>query len=231
MSSKQNEMAGLLMKAASSFVGGHPLSIDLTAMAFAVENMSAERFASISIVGNDSNNAGTCGTPATDTGATQTQTNEENAMKQANTSGEFWSKEASACVLRNLVFDVVGSVKTDASSERPDPVKAAVLPAADVPNGSNQVGVVAEGAEPVAAAALPKEATPNIAKVLDSDIVAKAEATPVEGLSKAAGDVAAAAQPQVLTQEACGIKLATETMGYGVEISAAEQAQLDQLFG
>ena len=234
----RNELVGIIKQAASSFVEGHPISMDLKAMVFALENMSADRFASICSKA-DTQNAGQGGTPA-DQGVTVTTETKENAVKKANTSGEFWSKEASERVLRNLMFDVVGSVKTDASSDRPDPVKAAVLPAADVPNGSDQVGVVAEGAAPVPAAALPKEATPSIAKVLDSDIVAKAEATPVEGLSKAASEAPEGAKEDKkpeeevktagLTQVACGIEMASETMGYGVEISAAEKAQLDQLF-
>ncbi len=211
----QQDLATMLKQAASSFKDGHAIGSDLSAMAFALENMSAQRFASICT--EEDEKAGNGGAPAI-TGATETTVKKESAVKKANTSvGEFWSKEASERVLHNLVFDVVGSVKNDAANERPDAVKGAALPKEAIPDGSDQVGVVSEGAAPVAGAALPKEATPDIAKVLDSDMVAKAEATPIE---KAAG----------FTQVACGIELASETLGQGVEISAAEKAQLDQLF-
>lgn len=220
----RTKLATDLRTAASSFQEGHAIRADLNAMAFALENMSAERFASIVIAAEEPNNAGNSDTPA-DNGITETTQDKESAVKKANTSvGEYWSKEASERVLHNLVFDIVGStVKADASSDRPDPVKPAALPAAIVPNGTDGVGVVAEGAEPVPAAALPKEATPEIAESLDSKIVEKAEATPVQ-------KEAAEAPKAGFTQVACGIELASETMGYGVEISAAEQAQLDSLF-
>ena len=214
---KQQTLATMLKQASSSFNEGNALGSDLSAMAFALENMSAQRFASISTE-EEVPQAGNGCAPAV-TGATETTVTKESSVKKAKTSiGEYWSKEASERVLHILVFDVVGStLQNDASKERPDAVKGAALPKGAVPNGSDQVGVVQEGAEPVSGAALPKEATPDISKVLNSDMVAKAEAARVE---KSAG----------FTQVACGIELASETLGYGVEISAAEKAQLDKLF-
>ena len=208
----QKDLAMILKQAASSFQAGQAIGSDLSAMAFALENMSAQRFASIS-TDEDVEQAGTGSAPAT-IGETESTVKKESAVKKANTSvGEYWSKEASERVLHNLVFDVVGTTLKAASDE----VKGAALPKEARPDGSNQVGAVSEGAEPVAAAALPKQDTPNIAEKLDSHIVEKARASHVE---KSAG----------FSQIACGIELASETMGYGVEISAAEQAQLDKLF-
>lgn len=101
-----------------------------------------------------------------------------------NASNSFWSKEASDLVARNLIRDVVGSVKNDASNERPDGVSAAKLPAEQIPNGQHSVGAAGEGAEPVATAKLPKEQTP--VKNFDSGIVQAAKSSTAE--VKTAGD-------------------------------------------
>lgn len=241
---KRTALASTLQKIASSFQEGHGLRTDLNTMSFALQHMGDDRFASIyAEVGEG--DAGDGAAPATtDNGdANEPSKDKETAMKQANSvTGEFWCKAASDLVIRNLAFSVVGStVSTDASSERPDGVKASALPSEDVPNGTHQPGAVSEGAEPVPASALSKEQTPDVSKALNSDMVAKAEAAP---LQKAASDDSAAGattagkpeeekkpeEATPFTQEACGIHLATATMGYGINLSAAEQAQLEQLF-
>lgn len=237
---KRTALAETLQKLASSFQEGHGLRTDLNTMSFALQHMGDDRFASIYAEVGDGD-AGEGAAPATtDNGdATESSKEKETAMKQANSvTGEFWCKAASDLVLRNLAFSVVGStVSTDASSERPDGVKASALPSDDVPNGTHQPGAVSEGAEPVPGAALSKEQTPDVSKALNSDMVAKAEAAT---LQKAASDTtsegdkpAEEKKPEEaapFTQEACGIHLATATMGYGINLSAAEQAQLEQLF-
>lgn len=239
---KRVALAETLHKIASSFKEGHGLRTDLNTMSFALQHMGDDRFASI-YEKVDEDDAGNGAAPATtDNGGTEPSKEKETAMKQANSvTGEFWCKAASDLILRNLAFSVVGStVNTDASSDRPDGVKGSALPSEDVPNGSHQPGAVSEGAEPVPAAALSKEQTPDIAKALNSDMVAKAEAAP---LQKAASDDSASDtkgepgekkktddEAAPFTQEACGVHLATATMGYGINLSAAEQAQLEQLF-
>ena len=249
--------ASAIKDLALSFKEGSTIRTDMEHMAFALENMSDERYKAayecegqncLEVAGKShdvkvSKEAGNEAIPAGKDGLNPT--NKESAVKKANTSiGEYWSKEASERVLHNLVRQVVGSIKNDIGSERPDPVKGAALPKEAVPNGSNQIGLVTEGAEPVAAAALPKNAVPSVAHNLDSGIVQAAHATPVskEANATAEGEPKkdtitpeAACKEESkpapgFTQEACGITLAGETMGYGVEISAAEQEQLNQLF-
>lgn len=127
-----------------------------------------------------------------------------------------WSKEASELVARNLVREVVGSIKNDASSDRADGLSAAKLPSEQIPNGQRSPSAVAEGAEPVSAAKLPKEQTP--VKTFDSGIVEAARSAtstvrtagededapkpadaPVEGEEGAIAPVAPVADPAPLT--------------------------------
>lgn len=224
---------------ALSFKEGSTIRTDLEHMAYALDNMSDDRFKTAH-ENEVPKQAGNDDAPAI-TGVVAAQQNKESAVKKANTStNEYWSKEASERVLQNLVRQVVGSsVKTDASGDRPDAVRAAALPKEDVADGSNQPGLVAEGVAPVATASIPKEAVPSVAENLDSKMVEKAHAVAIvkeagEEVKEGCGTVEAAAepvaQPAGFTQTACGITLAGETMGYGVEITASEQAQLDQLF-
>ena len=135
----------------SIFASETPIATDLKAMAYTLDKMADDKFASI--LASDFS--------ADEVVASEDKDNSEcskgcncDTEKSASDAGLFWSKEASDIVLAGLVDEAKGAQLT--KEQTPDGHKKAEKPAT-----------------------LKEEQTPNISESLDSDIVKKSQG-PVE---------------------------------------------------
>jgi len=189
----QKKIAGLLRETSQVFASDNAIGVDLNTMAFAIDNMTSDKFSSVV---SEEKLAAWLGDEKADEAKEEVKEEtkeagdepEENNTQQkdsemSKSAGSLWSKQASQAVKEGLVLDVLGT-----KLAKEEEVEGAKLTKDQIPDGKDNPGVQNDGAAPVSEAALKDEQTPKDEKNHDSGMVAESNKVKTEETKLASED-------------------------------------------